>query len=91
MFLYAAALILEFAALVWLRVKKPAMPRPYRVPHGIAGAIAISVPPVALCFVSIAVSNAATRYVSLAVITAGLLVYWWQSRLNMTGETEATV
>jgi len=50
MFLYAAAMILEFAALVWLRMSQPEMARPYRVPFGLAGAIAISIPP--SCFVS---------------------------------------
>src|SRR6185503_4482165 len=47
MFLYAAALILEFAALVWLRFKQPEMARPYRVPFGTAGVVLISIPPVA--------------------------------------------
>ena len=88
MFLYATALVLEFAALIWLRIKKPEMPRPYRVPYGIPGAIAISAPPVALCLISIAVSNDATRYVGLGGIAAGLLVYWWQSRLSAARETE---
>ena len=88
MLLYAAALVLEFGALIWLRIKKPEMPRPYRVPYGMPGAIAISLAPVALCLVSIALSNDATRYVSLAGIAAGLLVYWWQCRLSAPRETE---
>ena len=75
MFLYAAALILEFAALIWLRITKPEMARPYRVPFGIAGVIAISVPPIALCFFSIALANKATRYVGLFAIAIGLVVY----------------
>jgi amino acid transporter len=80
MCLYAAALILEFAALIWLRLRRPQMERPYRVPFGLPGVIAISIPPIALCFISIALSNAATRYVSLAGIALGLLVYAWQLR-----------
>ena len=88
MFLYAAALILEFGALIWLRIKKPEMPRPYSVPFGLPGAIAISFPPVALCLASIALSNDATRYVSLGCIAAGLVVYWWQCRLSPARETE---
>jgi amino acid transporter len=75
MFLYAAAMILEFAALIWLRVRRPEMARPYRVPFGLAGAIAISIPPVALCLISIALSNEATRYVGLSGFVAGLLIY----------------
>ena len=88
MFLYAAALVLEFAALIWLRVKKPEMARPYRVPFGFPGVIAISIPPVALCLASIALSNNATRYVSLGGITAGLIVYWWRCKLSAARETQ---
>ena len=79
MFLYALALLLEFAALIWLRVREPEMARPYRVPFGTAGAIAISVPPVALCLVSMVLANTPTKLVSIAGIGIGLIVYWlWQ-------------
>jgi amino acid transporter len=90
MFLYAAALILEFAALVWLRVKHPEMHRPYRVPFGLAGVIAISLPPVALCLISIALSNDATRYVSVGGIALGLLVYRWQSEIGKASDVVVT-
>jgi amino acid transporter len=75
MFLYALALILEFAALAWLRVRRPAMPRPYRVPLGLPGVIALSLPPVALCLLSISLADALTKQVSIAGIAAGLVVY----------------
>ena len=80
MFLYAAALLLEFAALVWLRIKQPEMPRPYRIPHGTAGVIALCVAPVLLCLLSIAISSLATKYVSLTGIAVGLILYRWQAR-----------
>jgi amino acid transporter len=82
MFLYAAALILEFAALVWLRMSRPEMARPYRVPFGLTGVVAISIPPVALCLLSIAFSNLGTRYVGLLGIGLGLLVYRWQAKAS---------
>jgi amino acid transporter len=75
MFLYAAALILEFAALIWLRIRNAELPRPFRIPFGTAGVIAISTPPIALCLASVALSNDATRYVGLGGIALGLLVY----------------
>jgi len=75
MFLYALALILEFAALAWLRVRRPAMPRPYRVPLGLPGVIALILPPVALCLLSISLADALTTQVSIAGIAAGLVVY----------------
>jgi len=77
MFLYAAALILEFAALVWLRIKAPGMARPYRIPFGIKGVIALSVPPVLLCALSIALADEATTWVSLAGMIIGLVLYPW--------------
>ena len=42
------SILLEFAALVALRVREPKLPRPYRVPGGLVGAVAIGVPPAAL-------------------------------------------
>lgn len=80
MFLYAAALLLEFAALVWLRIKRPEMARPYRIPFGTGGVIAFCIPPVLLCLLSIMLSNPATKYVGLGGIAIGLLVYRWQAR-----------
>jgi amino acid transporter len=81
MLLYAAALILEFAALVWLRFSRPDMARPFREPFGFAGVIALSVPPVVLCLVSMALSNGATRYVGFAGVALGLLVYYWRGKI----------
>jgi amino acid transporter len=46
--LYGASLMLEFVALVLLRLREPTLPRPFRVPGGLAGAIAIGVPPTML-------------------------------------------
>jgi amino acid transporter len=88
MFLYALALILEFAALIWLRVHKPEMPRPYRVPFGIPGVIAISIPPVALCLASMAVANGATQTVCLVGIVVGIVIYWLQGKPSEEVETE---
>jgi amino acid transporter len=46
--LYGAALVLEFVALVVLRVKEPALVRPFRVPGGLWAAIAVGVGPTLL-------------------------------------------
>ena len=46
--LYGAALVLEFVALVVLRVKEPEMVRPFRVPGGLWGAVAVGVGPTLL-------------------------------------------
>src|SRR4051812_23563734 len=46
--LWGASLMLEFLALVILRVREPGMPRPFRVPGGTAGAALLGVIPTAL-------------------------------------------
>jgi amino acid transporter len=89
MFLYALALILEFAALIWLRFQKPEMPRPFRVPFGKPGVIAISIPPVALCVVSLTIANDVTKIVCLIAIAVGLVIYRLQSKFNEQIETES--
>jgi amino acid transporter len=48
--LYGAALLLEFVALVVLRIKEPELERPFRIPGGISGAIAVGVGPAVLIF-----------------------------------------
>jgi amino acid transporter len=42
------SLLLEFAALVALRIREPNLPRPCRVPGGIAGALGVGLLPLAL-------------------------------------------
>jgi amino acid transporter len=46
--LYGAALLLEFAALIVLRLREPDLPRPFRIPGGLAGAIAAALGPTLL-------------------------------------------
>ena len=46
--LYGGALLLEFLALVVLRIREPELPRPFRVPGGIPGAIAVGIAPAIL-------------------------------------------
>jgi amino acid transporter len=46
--LYGGALLLEFVALVVLRLREPALARPFRIPGGLSGAIACGVGPVLL-------------------------------------------
>jgi amino acid transporter len=88
MFLYALALILEFAALVWLRVKRPDMPRPYRVPFGTLGAVAISIPPVALCVLSIGLADDITTMTGCVALATGLLVYYLRFKPGKENQPE---
>jgi len=47
-------LLLEYAALIWLKWKEPNTPRPFEVPGGIVGSILITIPTVILCGVLLA-------------------------------------
>jgi amino acid transporter len=46
--IYGASLALEFVALVVLRVKEPFVPRPFKVPGGLVGAVLVGVVPMGL-------------------------------------------
>jgi amino acid transporter len=46
--LYGGSLVLEFVALVVLRIREPALARPFRVPFGVAGCIALGIGPTVL-------------------------------------------
>jgi amino acid transporter len=46
--LYGASLVLEFVALVVLRVKEPSLARPFRVPGGVWGAVGMGAGPTVL-------------------------------------------
>jgi amino acid transporter len=46
--LYGMSLVLEFVALVVLRVREPDLPRPFRVPFGVLGCVALAVGPLVL-------------------------------------------
>jgi amino acid transporter len=46
--LYGASLLLEFVALVVLRLREPALARPFRIPGGLPAAIAAGIGPAAL-------------------------------------------
>jgi amino acid transporter len=46
--IYGLSLVLEFAALIALRIKEPDLPRPFRVPGGFAGAVLVGVGPLVL-------------------------------------------
>jgi len=62
------SIVLEFAALIVLRVREPAMPRPFRVPGGLPGALLIAILP------SLLLGAAMARNVSEQGLTRGLLL-----------------
>ena len=54
---YGASLALEFIALVVLRIREPQLPRPFRVPGGLAGTILVGVEPMLLLLLSLLYSS----------------------------------
>jgi amino acid transporter len=55
--LYGASLVLEFVALVVLRVRAPGLARPFRVPGGSLGAVVLGVAPTALIIYAVVSSR----------------------------------
>jgi amino acid transporter len=65
------SILLEFAALIALRIKEPNLARPFRVRGGYAGVILLSIPPAALIVISCA-RNHAQRIGPVNALTIGL-------------------
>lgn len=84
--IYGLSLVLEFAALIALRVKEPDLPRPFRIPGGMLGAVLIAIGPTVL--IGLAVLDSLHQHVdylgftfnnlalSCAVVLLGVLQYW---------------
>ena len=90
-FVYGLSLALEFLALVVLRVREPELNRPFRVPGGLFGAIAVGIPPVLLLGFDLVRSQRESVWgmSSLAlgaiVIGAGVLAYALKQLLKPAG------
>lgn len=93
--IYGLSLVLEFAALIALRVKEPDLARPFRVPGGLMGVVLIALGPTAL--ITLAVFDSLHQHVeylgftfnnlalSVVIVVLGVLQYWlfarrWKTR-----------
>lgn len=74
-FLYALGMLLEFAAFISLRLKKPELHRPYRVPLGTFGVVMLCLPPTILLILVMCLASWRTFFVSGAVIVIGFILY----------------
>ncbi len=94
--IYGASLALEFVALICLRVREPDLKRPFRVPGGLFGAIAVGVPPVLLLGFAIlrsereVVLGMSALWFGLIVIGAGVVAYLINRALKPAGWAAAT-
>lgn len=73
-FLYCFGMILEFLAFVKLRIKHPNASRPYKIPVGTIGAIAMCIPPTILIGVVLALSTLKVAIVSLVAVVIGFIM-----------------
>ena len=93
--LYGFSLMLEFAALAVLRFREPNLPRPFRVPGGLFGAIAVGIPPMLLLGFSIIRSeheqvwNMSSFAFAMILIAAGVAAYFINHALKPAGWTPA--
>ena len=76
------SILLEFWALVALRIREPELARPFRIPGGMAGAVAIGLPPLALMVAAIVRNHkelvGATNelVIGIVIIAAGVVLYF---------------
>jgi amino acid transporter len=89
--LYGFSLMLEFAALAVLRFREPNLPRPFRVPGGLFGAIAVGILPMLLLGFSIVRSereqvwNMSSFVFAMILIAAGVVAYLINHALKPAG------
>ena len=89
--LYGASLLLEFVALAVLRFREPELPRPFRVPGGLFGAIAIGIPPMLLLGFSVVRSeheqiwNMSSFAFGMILIAVGFVAYFLNHALKPAG------
>jgi amino acid transporter len=85
------SILLEFAALVALRIREPELTRPYRVPGGLSGAIAIGLPPLALLILAVVRNNAEpvgpinALQLGCLIVLAGVACFFVAERLQVRG------
>jgi len=89
--IYGASLTLEFLALVVLRIREPHLKRPFRVPGGMFGAVAVGVAPVLLLGFDLVHSQneqvwgMSSFALGAIVIGAGVLAYALKQVLKPAG------
>jgi len=94
--LYGTSLMLEFVALIVLRIKEPDLRRPFRVPGGLPGAVLVGVCP--LLLLGFAVVHGRGEQVlgmsglafGILLIAAGFVVYFAKGIIRKDGWLPAT-
>ncbi|MFZ0285315.1 MAG: APC family permease [Terriglobales bacterium] len=94
--LYGVSLSLEFVALVVLRVREPELPRAFRVPGGMFGAVAVGIAPMLLLGFSVIRSETeqvlgmSSFAFGMILIAAGVVAYFLNHALKPQGWAAAS-
>jgi len=89
--LYGFSLGLEFVALIVLRIREPELPRPFRVPGGMFGAVAVGIAPMLLLGFSVVggqcehVLGISAFAFGMLLIAAGVVAYFVNVALKPAG------
>jgi len=92
--IYGASLVLEFLALIVLRFREPELKRPFKVPGGWFGAIAVGIAPTLLLGFAIvnseheAILGMSAFWFGLILIGAGVVAYAINHALKPSGWTQ---
>jgi amino acid transporter len=90
--LYGTSLVLEFIALVVLRIREPQLQRPFTIPGGIVGASLLGVGPTLLLIVALLknrneqLGHVSALTVGLMLMAAGVLFYFiaaWRRKATL--------
>ena len=91
--LYGTSLALEFVALIALRIREPELPRAFRVPGGMFGAVGIGVMPILLLGFSVVRSESEQVWgmssfaFGMILIAAGVVAYFLNHAVRPAGWT----
>ena len=91
--LYGTSLALEFVALIVLRIREPELPRAFRVPGGMFGAVSIGVMPILLLGFSVVRSESEQVWgmssfaFGMILIGAGVVAYFLNHAVRPAGWT----
>lgn len=91
-FNYALALIMEYFAFIKLRISRPDIERPYRIPLNTTACIVLFTPTILAVFAVVLLASVKTWLFSVAVNIVGLFLYWMRERqLEAYGSVERQV
>ncbi|EMS66142.1 hypothetical protein TRIUR3_02859 [Triticum urartu] len=84
-FLYSLGMLLEFATFIWLRIKRPEMSRPYRVPLRLPGIVVLCLVPSGFLVFVMAIAGWKAYAISAIFTAAGLGIYYLMKFCNARG------